>query len=71
MSYYQFEKQLQEKLGLRYRPQRFLNRVLAITCSNNTTKASDVMLGCDGRYWVVCLSDASRLYRQGYQFATR
>ena len=69
MTHYEFEKQLKEKLNLKYRPVRFLDRTRAFKYSNRTNKLSFVMLGCDGRFWIVCGADASRLSKQGYEFA--
>lgn len=69
MSHYEFEKQIQNKLGLRHRPARYINGALAfeVAKSGNTRKA--VILGCDGRYWVVCMRDANTLVNAGYSRA--
>lgn len=57
-------------LGLRYEPTRFVDRDRAFGYSKNTVKLSCVILGCDGRFWIVCLSDAAKLIKQGYEPAT-
>lgn len=69
MTHFEFETKLKKDLGLKYRPDRFLNIESAIGWANNATKLRFVMLGCDGRFWVVCGADASRLSKQGYEFA--
>lgn len=69
MTHYEFEKKLKKDLGLRHRPDRFKNRDAAFRWANNGLKMRMVMLGCDGRFWVVCGSDASRLFKLGYEYA--
>jgi hypothetical protein len=56
-------------LGLKYRPAviRNLGTARSIACQ---TKASVVMLG-DGAFWVVCLADAARLEKAGFEWAGR
>jgi len=34
--------------------------------SNRTTKASAIVLGDDGRFWVVTLAEMTRLEKAGY-----
>lgn len=60
---------IKQKLGLRYNPDRFQNRALAFSFSNGTVKPSRVMLGCDGRFWVLCPADANKLEGLGYEYA--
>lgn len=37
--------------------------------SGRTIKASAIVLGCDGLFWVVNLSTMERLLRSGYELA--
>ena len=69
MTRFKFETKLKKDLGLKYRPDRFIKRESAFNWANNATNPRFVMLGCDGRFWVVCGADASRLSKQGYEFA--
>ena len=62
-------RKYKKQLGLRYEPTRFLNRTLAFNYSKRTVKPSLVMLGCDGKFWVVCPADSSRLHKMGYEYA--
>jgi hypothetical protein len=62
-------RKYKEQLGLRHEPARFTNRESAMRWSNNTVKMSMVMLGCDGKFWVVCPADATRLIKMGYEYA--
>ncbi len=62
-------RKYKKQLGLRYEPSRFSSRDAAFRWSNNTIKMSMVMLGCDGKFWVVCPADATRLYKMGYEYA--
>lgn len=70
MTHFEFEKQIKRDLGLKYRPDRFISREAAFDWAANATKLRFVMLGCDGRFWVVCGADASRLSKKGYEFAS-
>lgn len=58
-----------EALKLKYRPVVVRDEVTA-QCIAERTRANVVMLG-DGAYWVVCLADAERLNRAGYEYAPR
>ena len=62
-------RKYKEQLNLRHEPARFTNREYALRFSNNTVKMSMVMLGCDLKFWVVCPSDATKLYKMGYEYA--
>lgn len=55
--------------GLKNQPVRFVNRELAIYHAATCIKPQRVMLGDDGRYWIVCPADASRLEDMGYEYA--
>lgn len=54
-------------MNLKYQPDKFRSRELAFSCA--TRRGWCVMLGDDGRYWVVCLADAARLEAAGYEWA--
>jgi len=62
-------KNAQTTLGLKYRPVVIRSEEIAFSIANST-KAGTVMLG-EGAYWVVCLADAARLDRAGYEWAPR
>jgi hypothetical protein len=54
---------------IKKRASRFNDRTLALSRAATTIKPSRVMLGDDGKYWVVTPADASRLERMGYEYA--
>ena len=54
---------------IKRRAGRFIDRDLAFTHAATTIKPHRVMLGDDGRYWVVTPADASRLERWGHEYA--
>lgn len=58
-----------EALKLKYRPVVVRDEVTAFRIADRT-KAGTVILGEDA-YWVVCLADAERLNRAGYEYAPR
>ena len=47
----------------------FRSLSLARAYSDRTAKASAIMLGCDGKFWVVGLAEMSRLLKAGYELA--
>lgn len=56
--------------GLRHEPMRYRALRLALNAAYvHATKPMCVVLGDDGRYWVVCPADASRLERAGLEYA--
>ena len=69
MTHYEFEKMIQNKLGLRHRPVRFIDRDLAFNRAKSGESRQAVILGCDGRFWVVCFRDAGTLLKAGYEKA--
>mgnify|MGYP001002067215 CR=1 FL=1 len=48
---------------------RFKNLHLAKSYAERTIKASGILLGDDGRYWVLPLGQAELLHRHGYEYA--
>ena len=54
---------------IKKRAARFIDRDLALRCAARGPKRSAVMLGDDGRYWVVTPADASRMERMGFEWA--
>lgn len=56
-------------VALKNSVEKFSSRKLAFDYSNRTVKPSRVMLGCDGKFWVVTPADAQRLEAAGYEFA--
>ncbi|MCC6906302.1 MAG: hypothetical protein IT430_00045 [Phycisphaerales bacterium] len=59
----------QGALGLKYRPTVIRDEAIAFSIAART-RAGAVMLG-EGAFWVVCLADATRLERAGYEWAPR
>ena len=59
---------VQEALHLKHRPLVVRDEAKAFSIAART-KAGAVMLG-EGAFWVVCLADAARLERAGYEWAT-
>ena len=62
-------KKTAEALGLKYTPEVIRDEAAAFSIADRT-KAGTVMLG-EGAFWVVCLADAARLERAGFEFAPR
>ena len=54
---------------IRNRASRFISRKLAFQCAAHAVKTLWVILGDDGRFWVVRPVDAMRLEKMGYEFA--
>ncbi len=54
---------------IKQRAARFNDRALAFQNAAHATKAKCVMLGDDGKFWVVRPVDAARLERMGYEWA--
>ena len=50
---------------------RFRRHGLAFNLADRALKPMMVLLGDDGRYWVVRMSDGERLLRAGYEAAQR
>lgn len=48
---------------------KFTNYATAQSFSSRTIKASAVMLGDDGKFWVVTLAQMEKLLKQGYELA--
>ena len=48
---------------------KFNSLSLARSFSNRTKKASAIILGDDGKFWVVTLAEMERLLAQGYELA--
>lgn len=59
----------QRALGLKYRPAVIRDEAIAFSIAARA-RAGAVMLG-EGAFWVVCLADATRLERAGYEWAPR
>lgn len=60
---------LKNTLGLRHNPDVFTKMESAFRWAENCHKLHIVMLGDNGQYWVVCMADASRLVKSGYEIA--
>ena len=61
-------KTIQQVLKLKYEPVAFRSRELAMSAARRC-KASTVMLGENERYLVVCLADAAKMEKAGYEYA--
>jgi hypothetical protein len=59
----------QTALGLKYTPEVFRDEATAFSAAARTN-AGTVMLGEDA-FWVVCLADAARLEKAGFEYAPR
>jgi hypothetical protein len=62
-------KATQTALGLKYTPEVFRDEASAFSAASHA-KARTVMLGEDA-FWVVCLADAARLEKAGFEYAPR
>lgn len=60
---------LKTTLGLRNNPDVLTSRDAAFRWAANCNKLHIVMLGDNEQFWVVCLSDAARLLKAGYEIA--
>ncbi len=56
-----------DALGLKYRPVIIRNRETAFSIAART-RGECVMLG-EGAFWLVCLADAERLQKAGFEYA--
>lgn len=50
---------------------KFINPALAKSFSERTEKASMIVMGDDGKYWVCFMADASRLIKAGFELMPR
>jgi hypothetical protein len=62
-------KTIQTTLNLRHQPIAFVSGGLAKNHAATCIKPQRVILGCDGKFWIVCPADAEKLARNGYQYA--
>lgn len=62
-------KNLKVTLGLRNNVDQLSNRDAAFRWANNCNKLHTVMLGDNGKFWVVCFADAQKLSKMGYEYA--
>lgn len=60
---------LKTTLGLRNNIDQFSNRDASFRWANNCIKLHIVMLGDNGKFWVVCFADAQKLNKMGYEIA--
>ncbi len=60
---------LKNTLGLRNNIDQFSTLEGANRWANNCIKLHIVMLGDNGKYWVVCFADAQKLSKMGYEIA--
>ena len=56
-------------LGLKNNMYHFSNIDSAFRWANNSEKSHMVFLGYDNQYWVVCFSDAQKLFKLGFEIA--
>jgi len=57
------------KLALKNKIDQFSNLEAAFRWASNCIKPHIVMLGDNNTYWVVCFTDAHKLYKSGYEIA--
>jgi hypothetical protein len=62
-------KNLKTIFGLRNNISQLSNLESAFRFANNCIKLHIVMLGDNGKYWVVCFADAQKLSKMGYEAA--
>lgn len=62
-------KNLQATLNLRNKPAEFSNKANAESWVSKSAKPGMIVLGDEGKFWVVCFSDAQRLVKAGYELA--
>jgi hypothetical protein len=62
-------KNLKSTLGLRNNPDQLSSRDAAFRWAENCIKLHMVVLGDNGKFWVVCFSDAHKLVKLGYELA--
>jgi len=62
-------KNIKDTYNLRYKPSIISRLDLAVKNAERCIKPHIVMLGDNGKYWVVCPSDAERLRKNGYEDA--
>lgn len=48
---------------------KFTNLRLARNYANRSIKSSGILMGDDGRFWVLPLGQAELLHRHGYEYA--
>lgn len=63
------KQEVKNKNGLKYNPAIFSDRELAFSFAHGSVKPHRVILGENGKYWVVCPADAERLQKAGYEYA--
>lgn len=64
------EQKVKQALNLRYTPTAYNHREFAFASLERAVKPCwVVMLGDNCKYWVVCMSDAAKLERAGYEIA--
>ena len=56
-------------MTLKYQPFKFNSRETAFSFARGCKKSMAVMLGDDEMFWVVCMADAARMERAGYEWA--
>ena len=60
---------LKQKLNLRHEPDKYISRDNAFNSLSHYVKPHRVMMGDAPYFWVVCPSDAERLFKMGYEYA--
>lgn len=62
-------KNLKSTLGLRSNPDQLSSRDAAFRWAEKCIKLHMVVLGDNGKFWVVCFADAQKLVKLGYELA--
>jgi hypothetical protein len=59
--------QIKSTYNLKYSPDVFTTRESAFRSADRSVKMAIVILGEAGKFWVVCMADAQRLVKQGFE----
>jgi hypothetical protein len=59
--------QIKSTYSLKYSPDVFSTREAAFRSTERSVKMAIVMLGENGKFWVVCMADAQRLVKAGFE----
>lgn len=59
--------QIKSTYNLKYSPDVFTTREAAFRSADRSVKMAIVILGENEKFWVVCMADAQRLVKQGFE----
>jgi len=61
--------EIKKSYNLKYRPDQFSTLAAAKRWADRCEKPHQVILGDNGKYWVVCPADAAKLQKAGLEYA--